>query len=61
LITASDLGLEASLITDDGNTESAEIRIDYLAAGSTRRVGVYFDNDPKNGHLTFRALGYQQP
>lgn len=59
--TASDIGLEASLSTEEGNTERVEIRLAYLAAGSTRRVGLYFDTDPNEGSLTVRALGYQKP
>ncbi|MEX0740594.1 MAG: hypothetical protein WD071_14745 [Pseudohongiella sp.] len=60
-LTASDLGVEARLHTREGSTESAEARIGYLPAGSTRQVGVYFDADPAEGDLAFRALGYQKP
>lgn len=59
--TASELGLEARLSPQQGDTESVEMTIAYLAAGSTQRVGIYFDTDPRDGNLEFRALGYQKP
>lgn len=60
-LTAADLQVEVSLSDGQGNTESATGSIDYLAAGSTRRMGFYFGTDPGLGELQFRALGYHKP
>jgi uncharacterized protein (TIGR02588 family) len=59
--TASDLLLEARLMSVDRSMQSATSKVSYLAPSSSQRVGFYFTSDPAKGELTFTPMGYQEP
>ena len=40
-----------------GQEEESEAVLDYVPAGSFRRGGLFFAGDPRQGHLSLRALG----
>ena len=41
--------------------EESEAVLDYVPGGSFRRGGLFFAGDPRQGHLSVRALGYREP
>lgn len=59
--TATDLHLEGRIENSNGPIQRSTMRVDYLASGSTQRVGFYFNTNPAEGTLTFVPMGYQEP
>lgn len=58
--TAAQVQIEGAL-EGGGETETATLVLDYLPDGSTRTGGLYFRQDPAQGELTLRVLGYSDP
>lgn len=58
--TAADVGVEG-VLSAGGGEETAEFRIDYLPAGSTRRGTLVFTRDPRQGELRISITGYSEP
>lgn len=59
-VTAQGARIVGRLRGPDG-TETSEINIDYVPAGSSRRAGLFFRNDPTQYRLDVSAEGYQSP
>jgi uncharacterized protein (TIGR02588 family) len=60
--TASGLKVRGMLDNEQASVqESAEAELDFLPGASKRKVGLYFRSDPRQGHLTLFASGYQEP
>jgi uncharacterized protein (TIGR02588 family) len=60
-VTASGVEI-AGLLTRDGATiEASHVVIDYLPGRSVARGGLWFTQDPRQGELALRALGYVDP
>jgi uncharacterized protein (TIGR02588 family) len=57
----SHLHLTARLSEGDREIESADASIDYLAAQSEQRGGVYLRNDPRRYVLRIDPAGYMEP
>lgn len=45
----------------DGQTETAEVTLDYVPAQSSQDASLMFRNDPARYRVTVRALGYTVP
>lgn len=58
--TAAQVEIEGTL-SAGGETETATMTLDYLPDGSTRTGGLYFAQDPGQGELSLRVLGYSDP
>jgi uncharacterized protein (TIGR02588 family) len=56
----ADVEVEGTLPGPSGE-ERRSVTLDYLAAGSTRRAGLYFTGDPRARPLTLRTLGFRNP
>ena len=54
--TAAGVVIEAEL-----GGERAEATLDYLPGRSSRTAGFFFEQDPRRGALSLRALGYTTP
>jgi uncharacterized protein (TIGR02588 family) len=60
-VTASAVEI-AGLLTRGGATvEDSHVVIDYLPGRSVARGGLWFTQDPRQGELILRALGYVDP
>lgn len=59
--TAAEVRIAATLTRDGHQVEETEASLDYVPAGSERRGGLFFRNDPRAGELELRASGYQIP
>lgn len=60
-VTASAVEI-AGLLTRSGATvEEGHVVIDYLPGRSVARGGMWFTQDPRQGELILRALGYVDP
>ena len=55
------LQIEGELEQAAGEPEKSSAQIDYVPSQSRRHVGLFFRSDPKDGKISFRALGYQEP
>lgn len=55
------LYIEARLDNNGEVIERSEAEFDYLPSRSNNTAGLFFHNDPRAHHLTFKALGYQTP
>lgn len=60
-VTASAVKI-AGLLTRDGATiEASHVIIDYLPGRSMARGGLWFTQDPSQGELVLRPVGYVDP
>lgn len=59
--TAEDVTIEATLDTGEGEPETAEFTIAFLASGETARGTVVFTSDPASGDLTIRPVSFRDP
>lgn len=59
--TAAAVTVEGELSRDGTIVATAEATFDYVAHGSRRRGGLYFDEDPRRYDVNVRALGYVEP
>jgi uncharacterized protein (TIGR02588 family) len=59
--TAAAVRVEGVLKRAMAVIETSEMTIDYVPARSERSGGLFFQNDPQQFQLEFRALGYQAP
>jgi uncharacterized protein (TIGR02588 family) len=48
-------------LTAGASVEERRAHFDYLPPHSARRGGVFFEGDPRQGELTLRAEGYNDP
>ena len=44
-----------------GSTETSDVVFDYIPGHSARAGGLFFAQDPKDGHLSLRATGFASP
>ena len=59
--TAEGVTVEAQLTGRGGERQRSETIIDYLPGGSSRSGGLFLPDDPSQGSLVLRALGYENP
>jgi uncharacterized protein (TIGR02588 family) len=60
-LTAEDILVRLLLASDDGEQESAEFTIRFLAGGASEEGVVVFRGDPVRGRLTIEGLSYVKP
>jgi uncharacterized protein (TIGR02588 family) len=58
---AREIIVEGRLLVQQGPDETAQATISYAPPKSQTEGGLYFLNDPRNGTLELRALGYTRP
>ena len=58
--TAEDVRVRLSLTSGDGEIESADVTVPFLAGRETARATVVFRKDPAQGSLTY-AIGFLEP
>lgn len=58
---AAAVTIEGQLQDANGNIETANATISFIAAGSSQAGGLYFSHDPRTEQLALHALGYQEP
>ena len=58
---AAELTMRGTLQRDGSVVESAETVLEFVPGRSTRSAGLYFANDPRDGDLAIRAVGYRAP
>lgn len=59
--TAAAVEVEGVLSRYGEEVEAARATLDYVPGGSEKRGGLFFAEDPREGDLRLRALGYQEP
>lgn len=59
--TAASVEVEGVLSRDGEEVERAQATFDYVPGHSETRGGLFFREDPREGGLELRALGYQEP
>jgi uncharacterized protein (TIGR02588 family) len=59
-VTAADIAIVAEL-RSSADVQHREARFDHLPPHSERRGGFFFESDPRQGALTLRAEGYNEP
>lgn len=57
--TASEVQVEGKVSGPDA--ETAEGTFDFIPPHSSRRGGLFFENDPAGGKLGFRTISYREP
>ncbi|TPP11449.1 TIGR02588 family protein [Rhizobium glycinendophyticum] len=60
-LAAAGVEVRAQLSQQARLVEEAEVTFDYVAAGSTARGAVIFENDPARLALSIRAVGFTEP
>lgn len=58
--TAAGVMVEGKLDNAAGS-ETATATLDYVAGNARANGGLFFDQDPRQGRLQLRAIGYQKP
>ena len=59
--TAAAVEVEGVLSRDGAEVETGTATLDYVPGHSEKRGGLFFAEDPREGNLRLRALGYQEP
>lgn len=59
--TAEGLIVEGELRQGGEQKELSHTEIDYAPAHAEKRGGLFFSQDPRQGELQVRALGYEEP
>lgn len=59
--TAAEVKITGTLSRSGQEIEKSEVTVDYLAAGSEQRGGLFFSNDPRDGQLALGVSGYRLP
>ncbi len=59
--TAAALVIEGELKNGTQSVEKSTVTLNYVPAGSTRKAGIYFINDPKNFVLILTPKSFEQP
>jgi uncharacterized protein (TIGR02588 family) len=59
--TAASVEVEGVLSRDGEEVERAQATLDYVPGHSEKGGGLFFREDPREGALELRALGYQEP
>lgn len=60
-LVVADLAVEGTLKDGGEILETSGITIDYVPAGSQRKAGLFFTEDPREFSLELRAKSYQEP
>lgn len=60
-LTAQDVTVSAELDTGDGQPETAEVTIAFLAGGEHESAALIFSSNPAEGELTIRPASYLHP
>jgi uncharacterized protein (TIGR02588 family) len=58
---AASVMIQGTLTDANGETETANASINYIAAGSRQWGGLYFSEDPSANELKVMAVGYEKP
>ena len=59
--TAEGLIVEGELKKGEEQIELSHTEIDYAPAHAEKQGGLFFSQDPRQGELRVRALGYEEP
>jgi len=59
--SAEAVHLEVTLKKKSGEEERAEVELQFLPRGSTRRAVVTFESDPAEAEVSARVLGHRRP
>ena len=59
--TAAAVVVRGTLRRDGKDVETSELTVDYVPAGSRRDIALFFTNNPRQGNLGVRPLGYVEP
>jgi uncharacterized protein (TIGR02588 family) len=59
--TVAGLLVEGELRHPGSAPETSETTFDYVPRGSKSRGGLFFEGNPRQGLVTLRAKGYQEP
>ena len=59
--TAEDVRVEVELDSSNGQPETSEISVMFLAGGERMTGTFIFEEDPTQGELTIRAISYRDP
>lgn len=59
--TAEQVLVQVTLTVNEKKKETAEVQISFVPRKSSRQGFVTFENDPRAGELSGRAIGYEQP
>jgi uncharacterized protein (TIGR02588 family) len=59
--TAAAYRVEGTLLRDGAVVERSDVTFDYVPRGSTETGGLWFTQDPRDGEIQLRSLGYQEP
>jgi uncharacterized protein (TIGR02588 family) len=59
--TAAAVEVVGEVTKPDGTTATSAATIDYVPGASVRRMGLFFTEDPRQGRLDVRVLGYSEP
>ena len=59
--TAEQVLVQVTLTVNGEKQETAELQVNFVPRKSKRQGYVTFENDPRAGSLSGRAIGYEQP
>lgn len=59
--TAQSVTVSGELATDEGEPETAEVSIDFLAGGESEQAELVFTTDPASGDLTLAPVSFLYP
>lgn len=59
--TAAAVQVQGELREGEQTIAISQVTLDFVPGGSTRRGGLFFEQEPNAYHLELRALGYAQP
>lgn len=59
--TAAAVEVEGELTKADGTVATSTTTVDYVPGDSTRKAGLFFEDDPRRHRLEVRALGFAEP
>lgn len=59
--TAQSVIVTGELVTDEPEPETAEVTIDFLAAGESETAALVFSTNPNDGELSVAPTSYLQP
>lgn len=59
--TAQDVVITGELVTGEGEPETGDVTISFLAGGESEHAELIFSTNPADGELTVRATSYLEP
>ncbi|MBM0169392.1 hypothetical protein [Altererythrobacter sp. C41] len=59
--TAAAVEVEGELTKADGTVATSTTTVDYVPGDSTRKAGLFFQDDPRRHRVDVRALGFAEP